>query len=264
MQAGDGDDEVRVLNAAAPLDMTIDGGAGDDTLIGGNGAETLIGGSGNDFADGNIGADTARLGGGNDTFEWDPGDGSDTVDGQAGTDTLAFNGSNIGEEIHVAGNTLTRNVAAVTTGFDGVENLDLHTFGGADVVNFDGDVDLKTAAVDPGADGAADRVNVNGTDGDDQFDLLPGAVELDGTTVNMPVDRAAPTCEVAVGGAGDDTATYTGTAGDDQICFGRNASDTVFVATGKADARQRAGRSHRAQGHRRQRRRSPARTASRR
>src|SRR5690242_16199969 len=77
VQAGDGDDQVRVLNAATPFDMTIDGGAGDDTLLGGNGNETLIGGSGNDLVDGNIGADTARLGGGNDTFEWDPGDGSD-------------------------------------------------------------------------------------------------------------------------------------------------------------------------------------------
>ncbi len=231
VQAGDGDDQVRVLNAVTPIDMTIDGGAGNDTLIGANGAETLLGGSGNDHIDGNIGADTARLGSGDDTFEWDPGDGSDSVDGQGGTDTLAFNGSNIGEEIHVAGNTLTRNVAAITTAFDGVENLDLHTFGGADAINFDGPVDLKTAAVDPGADATADRVNVNGTDGDDQFDLLPGAIELGGTTVSMAVTEPSD-LEVAVGGAGDDTATWTGTAGDDQISFGRNASDTVFVAAG--------------------------------
>jgi hypothetical protein len=147
--------------------MTIDGGAGSDTLIGGSGNDTLIGGSGNDLVDGNIGADTARLGGGDDTFQWDPGDGSDNVDGQLGTDKLTFNGSNIGEEIHVAGNTLTRNVAAITMAFDGLENLDLRTLGSADVVDFDGPVDLKTATVDPGTDGAADRVDVNGTDGDD-------------------------------------------------------------------------------------------------
>jgi Ca2+-binding RTX toxin-like protein len=232
VQAGDGDDEVRVLNAATPIDATIDGGAGDDTLLGGNGNETLLGGAGNDFVDGNIGADTAQLGSGNDTFQWDPGDGSDSVDGQSGTDSLAFNGSNIGEEIHVAGNTLTRNVAAVTTTFAGLENLNLRTFGGVDAVDFDGPVDFKTATVDPGADAAADRVNVNGTDGDDQFALLPGAVQLGGTTVNVPATEPGD-LEVAVGGAGDDTATYTGTAGDDQISFGRNA-DAVFVAAGNA------------------------------
>src|SRR3954454_21913902 len=113
VQAGDGDDEVRVLNAVTPFDMTIDGGAGNDTLIGANGNETLLGGSGNDLVDGNIGADTAQLGSGNDTFQWDPGDGSDNVDGQGGADTLAFNGSNIGEDIHVSGHSLTRNVAAI-------------------------------------------------------------------------------------------------------------------------------------------------------
>ena len=64
----------------------------------------LLGGTGNDLVDGNIGADTARLGAGDDHFQWDPGDGSDTVEGEGGTDALDFNGSNIGEQIDVSAN----------------------------------------------------------------------------------------------------------------------------------------------------------------
>ncbi len=212
VQAGDGDDQVRVLNAVTPFDMTIDGGAGDDTLIGGNGNETLLGGSGNDLVDGNIGADTAQMGSGNDTFQWDPGDGSDSVDGQGGNDTIAFNGSNIGEEIHVSGHTLTRNVAAVAMDFT-AENVNVTPQGGLD------------------------NITVDGTDGDDQLDLTGGKVTFGGTTVSLtnaePTDRL-----IADGGAGDDTAVYTGTTGDDQVSFGRNG-DAVFVASGDAIANAR-------------------------
>ena len=95
--------------------FTINGGPGNDTLIGANGNDTLIGGTGNDFADGNIGADQSRVGGGNDTVQWDPGDGSDVVNGGGGRDRLAFNGSNIGEHIDLTANgsrvRLSRDVA---------------------------------------------------------------------------------------------------------------------------------------------------------
>ena len=214
VQAGDGDDEVRVDNAVTPLELTIDGGAGDDTLIGANGNETLLGGSGSDFVDGNIGADTARLGGGDDTFEWSPGDGSDSLDGQSGNDTLAFRGSNIGEEIHVTPTTLTRNVGATTTAFAGLENVNVTPLGGVD------------------------NVTVDGTGGDDQFDLGDNAITSGGTTVSVTNPEATDRL-IADGGAGDDTATWTGTAGDDALSFGRNGADAVFVAdpTGLASAR---------------------------
>ena len=88
-----------------------------------------VGGGGNDFVDGNQGADTALLGGGNDTFQWDPGDGSDTVEGQAGTDVLQFNGSNIGESIDVSANggrvRFIRNIATITMDLDDVERLNV-------------------------------------------------------------------------------------------------------------------------------------------
>src|SRR5215831_13290840 len=49
VQAGGGDDEVRVLNSGGALageDISINGGGGDDVLIGGNSAETFVGGAG--------------------------------------------------------------------------------------------------------------------------------------------------------------------------------------------------------------------------
>ena len=76
-------------NLAALIDITVDGGAGNDTILGSNGNDTLLGGDGDDFIDGQQGNDIAFLGAGDDVFQWDPGDGSDTVEGQDGTDTLA-------------------------------------------------------------------------------------------------------------------------------------------------------------------------------
>jgi RTX calcium-binding nonapeptide repeat (4 copies) len=139
VDARGGDDTVNVQNSApALLNVTLDGGAGDDTLIGANGAETFIGGAGDDFADGNIGADTADLGSGADTFQWDPGDGSDTVDGQGGNDTLTFNGSNAPENIDVAANgprvRLTRNVAGIVVDLGGIERTDIRALGGTDAI----------------------------------------------------------------------------------------------------------------------------------
>src|SRR4051794_41876607 len=95
VDARGGNDTVSVQNVVPALEnVTIDGGAGDDTLTGANGAETFIGGPRNDFVDGNIGADTPPLGTGNDTLQWGPGDGRDTRDGPGGKGGLALNGSN--------------------------------------------------------------------------------------------------------------------------------------------------------------------------
>src|SRR4029079_18433576 len=116
--------------------LTIDGGNGNDTLAGGDGDDLLLGGNGDDSVDGNRGNDTAQLGSGNDRFQWDPGDGSDVVEGQSGRDDLAFNGSTIGEKIEVSANgsrtRLTRDVAAITMDFDGLEQVDVRALGGTD------------------------------------------------------------------------------------------------------------------------------------
>src|SRR6478736_833004 len=55
-------------NLATLIQITVDGGPGDDTLLGSNGADILLGGDDNDFIDGNQGNDTVFLGAGDDVF----------------------------------------------------------------------------------------------------------------------------------------------------------------------------------------------------
>src|SRR5207244_4256394 len=81
-----GDDTFTAGNGLATLiQLTVDGGTGNDTITGGDGNDKLLGGDGNDVINGGRGSDAALLGTGDDTFVWNPGDGSDVVEGQAGT-----------------------------------------------------------------------------------------------------------------------------------------------------------------------------------
>ena len=106
-----GDDVIRGGNGIATLtNLTINGGAGNDTIFGGDGTDILNGGDGNDTVVGGRGNDTALLGSGDDTFVWNPGDGSDMVEGQGGFDTLLFNGANVGEHVDDLGQRQPRQV----------------------------------------------------------------------------------------------------------------------------------------------------------
>jgi Ca2+-binding RTX toxin-like protein len=260
VQAGGGNDEVRIAPGAQLGDVTIDGGAGDDTLIGGDGNDTLIGGPGNDVIDGGRGTDTALMGSGNDTFVWNPGDGSDTVEGQGGKDVLQFNGSNAPEHYDISANgsrvRFFRDVANVTMDLNGIETVNLSTLGSADTVTV-GDLtgtDLTKANVDlsgvPGSgagDGAADTVIVDGTDGADDVDVssatggilvsgLSTDVQVTGAeaasdnvdvntlggddTINSGLGISGPAAVNVDGGTGNDTAIYSGTPSDDTIGIG--------------------------------------------
>src|SRR3954447_25673376 len=270
VDARGGNDTVSVQNMVPALEnVTIDGGAGDDTLTGANGAETFIGGSGNDFVDGNIGADTAQLGSGTDTFQWDPGDGSDTVDGQGGKDALAFNGSNAAENIDVAANgsrvRLFRNVAAITMDLTGIEAANVRALGSADNITV-GDLrgtDLDTTNVGlvaPGAGGhgSAGTVTAQGTDQPDDVTVgwAAGNVVVDGPsgrvavsgneaaldnvdvdalggadTINAGVGFTGPIPVTVNGGDGSDTTTYSGTNADDTIRLARTTATAVGVFT---------------------------------
>src|SRR5262249_6453998 len=123
-----GDDTITASDGLAGLiQLTLDGGAGNDTLLGGDGADTLLGGDGNDFIDGNGGNDVALMGAGDDVFRWDPGDGSDTVEGQDGHDTMFFNGANIDEGVDISANggrvRFFRNPGNITMDLGGVERV---------------------------------------------------------------------------------------------------------------------------------------------
>ena len=140
------------------------------------------------------------MGAGDDTFFWDPGDGSDTVEGQDGGDTMVFNGANIAEQIDVSANgnrvRFFRDAGNITMDTAGVERIDFKALGGADLVNV-GDLtgtDLVSLQLDlegaPGAgDGAADRIVINGTDGDD-------AIDVSGDSDVVKVSGLAPTVEI--------------------------------------------------------------------
>ena len=67
LNANGGDDSFTGGSGLATLiQITVDGGTGNDTLLGGDGADLLIGGDGNDFIDGNRGNDTLLGGAGED------------------------------------------------------------------------------------------------------------------------------------------------------------------------------------------------------
>jgi Ca2+-binding RTX toxin-like protein len=258
-----GDDTINGQNGIAGLtQLTVDGGAGDDTIGGGDGDDALTGGTGNDHVDGNRGNDVAQLGSGADRFQWDPGDGSDTVEGQGGKDVMDFNGSNAAEHIDVSANgsrvRLTRDIAAITMDFAGIEGLNVRALGSADTVtvNYLSATDLDSANVDLSAfdgtgDASPDTVIANATDAADDVDISSDAgkdvvsrgsstvtvaggeagndivdvATLGGPdTINAGVDFAATTPVTIDGGDGSDTTIYDATSADDTVAIARNGN----------------------------------------
>lgn len=202
---------------------TVSGGNGDDTLAGGSGAETLLSGNGDDSIDGNRGNDVAFMGNGDDTFIWDPGDGSDTVEGQNGNDTMVFNGAAVAEQVDLTanGNRLRffRDVANITMDTHGVERIDFNALDGADVVTVNDltgtdvnefNVDLAAALGGAGGDGKADRVVVNGTNGDDTIDV-------NGDASGVNVSGLVPTVRVFHSDAANDRLEINTLAGKDTV-----------------------------------------------
>jgi len=248
INASGGDDVVSAGNGLSTrVQLTIDGGAGNDTITGSDGNDQLIGGDGNDTITGGRGNDTAQLGAGDDTFVWNPGDGSDIVEGNAGTDTLQFNGSNAAEDMALLASgshaLLTRNVAAITMDLHGVENVNIAALGGADNITI-GDMTgsgVKQIHVDLGAfggadDGAADVVSVGFTTGDDaiNFNVQPGPAVINSLGgAQVFVDHQGVGDRFAIdGGAGNDSVTANGTGGDDVISLAFDGTGVAVFAEG--------------------------------
>jgi Ca2+-binding RTX toxin-like protein len=260
-----GDDTFTAANGLAGLiNLTVDGGTGNDSITGGDGNDTLLGGDGNDLIIGGRGSDTARLGAGDDTFVWNPGDGSDTVDGQDGVDTLQFNGANISETFNLSANgtrtRLTRDIGNVTMDLGTMERIQIAALGGADnfVINDLSNTGVQQVAIDLSApagsgvgDGAADSVTVNGTSASNQIQVsgsggsvsvtgLSAQVTLTGTegandslhinalggndTINAAGLAAGQLTLTVDGGSGNDT--ILGSAGND-ILIGGDGNDFV-------------------------------------
>jgi Ca2+-binding RTX toxin-like protein len=252
--------------------ITLNGGPGNDTLIGGDGNEVLLGGANNDFVDGRRGNDVAFLGTGNDTFQWDPGDGSDTVEGQGGQDALAFNGSNAAEHVTISANgsrvLLSRDVASIAMDLNGIGTINYRALGSSDTVDV-GDltgtgtkaVNVDLTGFDGNGDGAADTVNAFGTGAADAISLANGpggALAVKGLsartqvtgaeqgldtvdiqslagddTLTDPIGVTGAATVVFDGGDDQDSTTFVGSTGDDQMGVARDGTGVAaFSPTG--------------------------------
>jgi Ca2+-binding RTX toxin-like protein len=217
VKMGDGSDSARIDDANGAftdtIPTTIAGGDGNDTLQGGQTQvaaenETFKGGDGNDLVDGGKGNDTAYLGAGNDTFRWDNGEGSDVIEGQDGIDTMQFNGSTGTDTATMSADggrvTLFRTQGNVTMDTNDVEVVDFNALTGADSLTV-GDltgtevtqtnVDLTGTLGGTAPDGAADSVDVNGTNGVDNINVQGNGsgADVTGLATAVSVKHADPT-----------------------------------------------------------------------
>jgi Ca2+-binding RTX toxin-like protein len=210
---GDDVDNASSLEADG-IQLTMNGGLGEDILIGSEGGDLFNGGDGND---------TALMGAGDDTFVWNPGDDNDTLEGQDGFDTMLFNGANAAEQINIFANggrvLFTRDVANVVMDLNDVEGIDFNALGGADTITVHDllgtdvtEINLNLASTIGGTagDGQPDTVIVQGTSGDDVA-LVVG--DASGTSV---LGLAA---QINITGAesANDRLTINALAGDDVV-----------------------------------------------
>ncbi len=203
--------DATTLHADA-IQLTINGGLGNDVLLGGEGDDLINGGDGNDLA---------LMGAGDDTFTWNPGDDNDTLEGQDGQDRLLFNGSNVAENINVSANggrvLFFRDVASVTMDLNDTEIITFNALGGADTIVVNGlagtdltTVDLNLAASGGSGDAAADQVIVYGTSTDD-------VVLVNGDATGTTVLGLATQVNIAGGEPANDRVTINALAGDDVV-----------------------------------------------
>ena len=128
INAQGGDDVIDASGLEADgIQLTMNGGLGEDLFIGSEGDDLINGGDGDD---------TALMGAGDDTFVWNPGDDNDTIEGQDGFDTMLFNGANVAENVNISANggraLFFRDIANVTMDLNDVESIDFNALGGAD------------------------------------------------------------------------------------------------------------------------------------
>ena len=183
---------------AALIQLVINGGTEVDVLTGGDGPDRIVGQQANDSMFG---------GAGDDTLVWNPGDGSDLLEGQAGTDAMEFNGAGGAENFVVSavGSRVEflRNLGNIDMDLDDVERIDLDALGGPDATTVndlsatdmeDVNVDLEAVIGGGAADGVADTVTVNATNGVDIIDVaaVAGETQLTGLAASVRIAHADP------------------------------------------------------------------------
>jgi Ca2+-binding RTX toxin-like protein len=220
------------------IQLTMNGGLGNDVLVGSEGDDLFNGGDGDDLA---------LMGAGDDVFVWNPGDDNDTLEGQAGFDTLTFNGANIAENINISANggrvLFTRDVANVVMDLNDVESIDFRALGGEDnivVGDLSGtdvteiNIDLSLAGDGGVGDRLADTITINATSGDDVVLVVgdAGGVSVLGLSAQVNIVGFDPLMDRIVINtlAGDDVVEASGlAAGAIQLTANGGDGDDVLV-----------------------------------
>ena len=243
--AGAGNDVLfEADDAAAHIELTLDGGAGRDEL--GGGAEILRGGDGDDVVSGGRLAHVIDLGAGNDRFKWIATTTGKTVEGGAGVDQVVANGAASDDLFHVEPSGPRVRIARnLTESLDvgGTEIVVVEASAGADrIVTSDlAGTPVTLLEVRPGAaDLQSDTVFVNGTSGADnlrvtKFGLLH---TISGQGETLTINAAEPGDRLQLnGGSGDDTLD-AGQMGTDQLetsIDGGPGKDTMVGSPGEDD-----------------------------
>jgi Ca2+-binding RTX toxin-like protein len=224
-----------------------------DTISAGGGIDTINAGGGNDFVTGGQGNDTAFLGAGSDAFFWRAGDGNDVIEGGLDFDTLELISSGADESISISANggrvRLLRDVSNVSLDLNDVERLLINPVGGADIITVNSlagtdvtQVVIGLAGVAGGlvGDGVADRVEVNGTGGNDQISLgfVSGAVAVNGLSAQVIVDQRDANDNLTINGLdGNDTLDASAVTADDDLSLVLNggAGNDTLIGSGGDD-----------------------------
>jgi Ca2+-binding RTX toxin-like protein len=262
---------LKIVNAEVDRDtLVVNGGLGEDTidaslldagtmditLNGGDGNDVLIGGDGDDLLVGARGVDSMFGGPGNDVFQWNPGDANDVLEGEEGADTMLFNGANIAEEIDISANgprvRFTRNVAGITMDSHEVEVIQFNALTGDDLITVNDltgtgvtevNLNLAAPATSGTADNAEDSVIINGTANADSVIVTPIttgvsvqglAAKVNITAVDAVMDKlfirlldGADTAEASLLPAGVISLIIDGGIGND-VLVGSNGADVLF------------------------------------
>jgi Ca2+-binding RTX toxin-like protein len=176
---------------ASQRQLTLEGGAGDDTITGGDGADVLRGGAEADLLTGGPGADTVFGDGGDDVFdEGSTASGADVFNGGAGTDTVRYAARSSAVTVTVGSGANDGEPAEGDDVRDDVEAV-VGSLG----------ADTLTCAVTTGC-------TLRGGPGDDTLTGNAGADTLQGEAGDDVV-RPAGGGDTVSGGEGSDTVTYS-------------------------------------------------------
>lgn len=237
-----GDDVIDATSLeAGAVQLTMNGGLGNDLFLGSEGDDLINGGDSDDVA---------LMGAGSDTFVWNPGDDNDTIEGQAGSDTLLFNGSNAPENVTISANggraTFFRDVANVTMDLNDVETVRFNASGGVDTitVNDMSGTDVERIEIDlagnaaGGGDSQIDTIFINATNGDDMVLVTgeDGTLSVLGLSTQVDIFNFEAHDRLVINGlAGDDVIEGSGLGIGIALTANGGDGDDILIGGDSAD-----------------------------